>query len=669
MQFMAGITAGAVVTPIPWKLMDDVSIWSQNWSWIPSLEYGESTFAPVTSKTCPSCAPLSIRLVGGRPVRALPRPDHELGGGLTALAAAEVHLLHSPARVLEPQLKKADGTFAPIGRDEAEKLLQEKLAKAGAKTAVISGDVTGSVNEVLSAFAGALGSSDVFLMPSEAQAAAKACQLAGLSAEIGYDLENSDHVLAIGANIMETWGTVARNRRLLSSGKTSLSYAGPVQNSSAAGAKTWLPIYPGTEAAFALGIAHLLVARGRSASTADYEEFRQLAADHDPKTVSQLTGVPVQLLYDAVNALEIAAAPLVVVGGDNGGSASPAAILAGIGLNALLGNINKKGGLLLRPMAAKAVSKAMSRRDLLLNDLVGRLAQGFAPEALLVHEANPLFALPNRDKVKAAFDAIPFKVSFTTLMDETAMASDLVLPIPMGLERLDDVQNPYGCGHGIYCLTAPAVKPPAGMKGTAETCLSLAKAMGQDLGVGSWEGLLQSKATLMQGNYKEMLKGKAVMNAETEAADDLRLRPDVLRQALAVPAPQNAFRLAVYSRLSMGTAKTGIPPYNTKTLRANELAGKDMYVLMNGFTATKNGLTSDLRVRLQCEDASITALVRVWEGVANDTVAVCNGFGHTALDEFSRNKGANVMDIVPAVAEPGTGFSIWSQPAVNVVKA
>jgi hypothetical protein len=30
-----GLTAGMLVTPVPWKLMDDTAKWTQNWPWIP----------------------------------------------------------------------------------------------------------------------------------------------------------------------------------------------------------------------------------------------------------------------------------------------------------------------------------------------------------------------------------------------------------------------------------------------------------------------------------------------------------------------------------------------------------------------------------------------------------------------------------------------------------
>jgi hypothetical protein len=52
-----------------------------------------------------------------------------------------------------------------------------------------------------------------------------------------------------------------------------------------------------------------------------------------------------------------------------------------------------------------------------------------------------------------------------------------------------------------------------------------------------------------------------------------------------------------------------------------------------------------------------------------DTVAVLLGFGHTAFDEFSKGKGANVMHLLTAGFEPVTGLSVWNRAGVNIAKA
>jgi anaerobic selenocysteine-containing dehydrogenase len=94
-----------------------------------------------------------------------------------------------------------------------------------------------------------------------------------------------------------------------------------------------------------------------------------------------------------------------------------------------------------------------------------------------------------------------------------------------------------------------------------------------------------------------------------------------------------------------------------------------MFVMMNAATAGKKSLRDGDRIMLLAGGKQIPARLRVYEGVMNDSLAVCLGFGHTSLDEFSRNKGANVMNLLSAAPEPETGLTVWSQAGVDVSKA
>ena len=99
LKFIGGAAVGTLATPVVWKGLDDISIWSQNWPWIPSLQYGnhENTYVRTVSKLCPAAGATKIRLVGGRPVRVLSDPESPLGGGVSALAVTEVQMRYSPA--------------------------------------------------------------------------------------------------------------------------------------------------------------------------------------------------------------------------------------------------------------------------------------------------------------------------------------------------------------------------------------------------------------------------------------------------------------------------------------------------------------------------------------------------------------------------------------------
>lgn len=678
MKFIAGAGAGVMVTPIPWKLLDDVAIWTQNWPWIPSNIKGENRFTYSVSKLDPSGVPVKIRMVDDRPVRVLPAEGHPLGGGVTALAVAEVQMLHSPAKVKRPLRKAPDGSYLELTWPEAVKMLQDKLDAARAKTAFISGDENGSTNEVLGAMAKALGSEDVFLMPSEGQCAAKAAELMGMPVQLGYDLENSDYVFAIGANLLESWGTVVRNRRIFKDAQPhprpdavpskTIAYAGPVQNNTAAVARPWLPIYPGTEGVLALGIANMLIAKGRTAAAADFGAFKALAASYTPEQTAQLTGVDPKKLEAVVDALLAAKAPLVIVGSEFSQGAGAAPVMAGFAVNTLLGNINKPGGVTLLPQPSVAMKNTFSRTEMYKKDVTEWLAGKAKPELLVLHDANPVYALPNPDGVKQALEGIPFKVSFSTFMDETAILCDLILPLGLGLERVDDLETPYGCGQTVYCVSTATTLPVDKGRSTGNALLYVSRELGMDLGFVLYEDILKAKALFHEKcSFDVLAAGQAAVNDVKVDVDGFSLRPDILEQALK--GRSGKLGLAPYAKLNLGNANTGIPPYNTKTLRAKELDGKTMFVMMNKATASKNGVADGDMVVLESGQRRIPAGLRVFEGVMNDAIAVCLGYGHTALDAFSQNKGANVMELMTAAPEEGTGLSVWAQTGVTVVKA
>jgi anaerobic selenocysteine-containing dehydrogenase len=288
-----------------------------------------------------------------------------------------------------------------------------------------------------------------------------------------------------------------------------------------------------------------------------------------------------------------------------------------------------------------------------------------------MHEANPVYALPGPEAVKAALSSIPFKVSFSTFMDESAALCDLVLPIGMGLERVDDLDTPYGSGRTVYCITTPVCPPGENVRGAGNTLLYIARQMGMDLGFELYQDVLKAKARLYgKGDFDALAAGRAAVLDATVEPSSFKLRPEIMGKALLdALAPNGKLLLAPYAKLNLGTAKTGIPPYNTKTLRAGELDGTAMFVLMNRKTAADNGLADGDPVVLASDGGKIRARLRVFEGVMRGSVAVCLGFGHTALDEFSQKKGANVMELMTAAPESATGLSVWAQTGVTVAKA
>lgn len=671
-SLVAGGVVGGLFTPVIWKGLDDVSIWSQNWPWIPRLNYGPELKLPAICKLGSDAYGIKVKTVGGNPVVAEGNPDHLLSqGGICPLGAASVEMLYSPSRVKNPKVK--DGaTFKDIGWDEAEALLVEKLKSAGSKVAMVSGDETGSVTDILAGLVAKAGSGNIFLMPGESGPATRALTLLGGDGQIGYDLEGASLVLLLGADALGSWANVARNSKIFAQGRsknTRFIFVGPAQNGTAAVSDMWVPCVAGTEPVLALGLAAALIEAGQRAAWPGFDEFAGFVQKNYPvETVAEITGVPAETIKALAKDLSMAGQPLVLTAASSGFGLGTMEAAAGLSLNMLLGRVNTNGGIRILPWNPQVVDAAPDMKTRLDKDVIAYLtaiAAGStpAPDVLLVHAANPAYALPNLGKAQAALDQVGFVVSFSPFMDETAAMADLILPDCYAFERLDDAYSPYGSGQPNYTVAAPIIKPVFDTKPAGDLLLSVAAAAGLDLGFESFEDVVKAKAEALGADYDELLEGTVWAGQDFEAQD-------LMFAALAsipVPATNNTLALSPVVRLKIGSPRIATPPSATNAIRYDEMLGQDMYVLVNGATANALSLKKDDLVKLAAPGGECKARVRIFEGVVNDTVVAPLGFGHTAWDDFSKGKGDNVCKLLTAEVD-SSGISRIGMPRVTVSK-
>lgn len=684
LKFAAGGTVGLVASPIIWNTLYDAVYWTQNWGWIPRLKKGASEYLPTVSKLCPSGTGFLVRTVAGAPVRTLSDKKNPIShGSMTALAAAEAELRVSPARLKKPLRRTADGAYVAISWEEAEALLKEHMQKAGSSVAALSGDPTSSINEVLSAMLAQRGSADFYLMPDEEQPAAAAWAAMGGQGRLGYDIEHSDCILAVGAPILESWGVVAANRSVFDRthpvGKKPTQmflYASAVQNNTAAGADLWLPIKPGTEMTLLLGIAHLLIKAGKAGFAAGLPNFAKFAEAYTQEKVASITGVPADRLEAAAKALAGAKKPLVIAGSalGNGGAAGP--VMAAIAVNMLLGSAGSEGGLVDMPFPTPVVNGATEYRQLLARSFVTytqsiAAGQGKAPKMLILYAANPLYALPADAGIKETLKKSGFSVAVASFMSETCAACDLVLPAALGMEAFDDVLTPYGSGQTTYALARPVAKPFAETRSAGELFIALAQELNVDLGVKDMPQLLYKRAYALGAPFRAMLENGAVHTAvEKGPASPLFYNWEAIKAAASAKAADAPLQLAPVVVLGMGTAQTAIPPFATKVVTDYQLDGKYSVAQMNGATAAKLKVKNgDLLKITAANKVAITVRVAVFEGVVSDTVSLTAGLGHTAFDQFSKGKGANIVTLTSVSREPGTNLPVWGSADVNAARA
>ncbi|MFF4313719.1 molybdopterin oxidoreductase family protein [Streptomyces sp. 900105755] len=281
------------------------------------------------------------------------------------------------------------------------------------------------------------------------------------------DLDHTDHLLLIGANPLESNGSLCtapdfpgKLKALRARGGT-LTVIDPRRTRTAKLADRHIAIRPGADALLLAAMAQVLfeedlVDLGRLAPHVDgLDELRATIGDFTPDAVAHATDVDAGTIRAL--ARELAAAPTAAVYGRIGSCTVPHGTLASWlvdVLNTLTGNLDRPGGALF-PQAATdrtprpagpgrgfALGRWHSRvsqhpeakGELPLSALAEEIdtatAEGEPIRALIAIATNPVLSAPDGDRLDKALDSLDFMVSVDPYLNETARHADVVLPPP-----------------------------------------------------------------------------------------------------------------------------------------------------------------------------------------------------------------------------------------------
>ncbi len=536
-----GGAIGTALSPLPWKLTDDIAIWTQNLPWVPVPATGEFSYAKSVCTLCPGGCGIKVRKVDDRAVKIEGRTDFPVNpGGICPLGMGGLQLLYNEKiRFTSPMKRvgaRGTGAFQTITWDEALDTLAERISGLRDKgnigtLAAIDGNHSGSTMPVIiERFLKTLGSPNYMRMQTSQDTCETAAYiLTGTRGNVGYDLENADYILSFGSGLLEGWGSPGRVLNawgLWKSGdlrdSVHIVQVEPRASNTASRADSWVPVKPGTEAALALGIAHVIIKDNlynsdfvekysfgfddfKSADGVDHKGFKTLVLEkYPPEKVEEITGLDAGDIRILARDFANASAPLAVCGRGKGalyGSLyESTAVLA---LNALVGGINRKGGIFINEPLSVAglpvLEPDISAKTALDKGRIDRAGSSFFPfsqslfnnlaesvlkenespvDTLLVFSANPLFTIPDAGDFRKALDKIPFIASFSPYRDETSMVADLILPDHNYLEKIDDIASPAGLQYNLYGLSAQVVKPLYDTKNSGDAVIELAKKIG-----------------------------------------------------------------------------------------------------------------------------------------------------------------------------------------------
>ena len=171
---------------------------------------------------------------------------------------------------------------------------------------------------------------------------------------------------------------------------------------------------------------------------------------------------------------------------------------------------------------------------------------------LLVHDANPVYALPKASGFADKLKKVPFKVSTALFLDETAAQCDLLLPQHHALERWDDLAPRAG----VRSLMQPVMEPVFDTRAAGDILLLAAKKAGGALAKftdASWEARLREPLAGPRGRAEGSQRRRVLARG---AAARRRVRRGRGAAAAVALAPIGHGDRATPRRRSRGTASS-----------------------------------------------------------------------------------------------------------------
>jgi anaerobic selenocysteine-containing dehydrogenase len=475
------------------------------------MSQGIQTVRAVCPHDCPDACGLVVRVQDGRAVNLRGDPEHPFTRGfLCQKVARYLERVYHPGRLQFPMKRsgpKGSGQFTRIGWDEAIDLVARRFAEIAAgpdgPQAILPYSYAGTMGKLQGSsldrrFFHRLGAS-LLDRTICATAGAAGCDVT-LGTRAALDPEaviHSRYLINWGSNTsvtnMHLWAIMHQARK---AGAVIVAID-PYRSKTAARSDWWLPIRPGTDAALALGMMHVLWRDGLQDD--DYLNRYCLGADqlreralkeYPPAKVSAITGLPAADIERLARAYGTTRPSLIRLNyGLQRHAGGGMAVRTITCLPAVVGAWRDAGGgaLLSTSKLYPFNAAALERPDLIppgtrtvnmvqLAEALNGELPGPPVRALYVYNANPAAVCPDQPRVLRGLRREDlFTVVHEQFQTDTADYADVLLPATAQLEHFD-LFGSYG--HLYVQTSAPVIAPLGEAKCNTEVFRLLARRLG-----------------------------------------------------------------------------------------------------------------------------------------------------------------------------------------------
>jgi len=397
-------------------------------------------------------------------------------GMLCARGNAGVRQLYDPDRLKYPLLRKGDrgqGKWQRLTWDQALNLCAEQMERIG-REYTRCGFLFMAGTDMQSTFvhrlAAVYGSYNVISHESNCLLSRNRAFLDTYGVVPTADVLNCKYIIMPGANRFEALVTPdSMDLMTAMQNGCKLVVLDPRYTKTAAHAHEWYAIKPGSDMAFFLAIAHVLITEDLydkefvAAKTNGIEQLTAHVQPYTPEWAARETDIPARDIQRIARELAAAAPRAMVYPGRRSSDYKDSTQIrrSYAIVNALLGNWDREGGLIV-PKKIKTGSipfeepwfdenpedRVDAGRAQMMFDEEGSFkhtrdavieGKPYPIKGWLTYKTNPMQTGANRNKTMQMINKLDFMVSVDITMSDTAWMADLVLPAPSYLERQDPI--------------------------------------------------------------------------------------------------------------------------------------------------------------------------------------------------------------------------------------
>jgi len=613
---------------------------------------GIATYYATTCRECAAGCGLHAKVREGRVVKLEGNPESPINQGrLCSRGQAGLQGLYNPDRVTDPMARGPNGEWQKLSWEDAIGRLQAKVKEARGKgIAFVTGLESGAFGELVDAWMKELGGRHVTYEPFAFEALREGNRLAfGTPAIPWYDFANARYIVSFGADFMETWLSPVGyqngfTRAHAFEGGRDGSMAkfvsvAPRLSLTGMSADEWIAAKPATEFMLALAMAQVILAERLAPTPADARGLERSLPT--PLQAATLLGMEARDIRRLSREFAASKGGLAVAGGVATHYGSGAHVLAASVnlLNYVAGQVGKT----VKFGPNHALEAAGSFKQ--LTDLVGDMSAGKVA-LLLVHGANPAHSLPAA--FSQALGRVGYRVSFSSYLDETAAASDLVLPDLHPLEQWNDSRPRTG----VYALQQPVMQPV--FPNARHTGDVLLQASGR---ASTFKEYLQARWRVLHQRYG---RGREFADFWSDAVQhggvysdapvqSVRLVPGIAQQLGGLTGTggvSEKYVLIVFPSIALHDGRGANKPWLQELPDPVSKITWHGWVEVHPETAAKSQLANGDILLLTSPYGAVRAPVWITPGVRPDVLAVPSGQGHKAYGRYAKDRSFNAFEVL-----------------------